>query len=115
MSVLRYEVGPRLSQCVVHGDTVYTAGIVADDTALDVAGQTGQILAKIDKLLAQAGSDKSKLLMATIWLADIRDFAAMNSIWDPWVVPGQTPARACIESRLATPAYKVEIRVIAAR
>ena len=115
MSVQRFEVGPRLSQCVVHGDTVYTAGLVADDTTEDAAGQTRQILAKIDRLLAQAGSDKSKLLTATIWLADIRDYAAMNSIWDPWVVPGSTPARACIESRLATPAYKVEIRVIAAR
>ena len=115
MSIERKQVGPRLSQAVVHGDTVYTAGVVAEHPTPDVAVQTGQILDQIDKLLAGCGSDKSKLLMATIWLADMRYFDEMNSVWDKWVVPGQTPARACVEARLAHPKYLVEIRVVAAR
>ena len=104
-----------MSQVVVHGDTVYTAGVVADDPNTDVAGQTGQILDKIDGYLAEAGSDKTKLLAATIWLADISDFNAMNEVWDMWVAKDNTPTRACVESKLATPKYKVEIRVTAAR
>ncbi len=115
MSIQRLHVGPRLSQVVIHGDTVYTAGIVADDPTADTSGQTKQILSRIDSYLAEAGTDKAKILMATIWLADMKDFAAMNSEWDPWVPKGATPARACVESKLATPAYRVEIRVIAAR
>ena len=115
MSIERKKVGPRLSQAVVHGDTVYLAGIVADHPIPDVAAQTGQILDQIDKLLAECGTDKSKLLTATIWLTDIRNFDEMNSVWDKWVVPGQTPARACVESRLAQTKYLVEIRVVAAR
>ena len=115
MSIERKKVGPRLSQAVVHGDTVYLAGIVADHPVPEVAAQTGQILDQIDKLLAECGSDKSKLLMATIWLADIRYYDEMNSVWDKWVVPGQTPARAWVEARLAQPKYLVEIRVLAAR
>ena len=115
MSIERKKVGPRLSQAVVHGNTVYLAGIVADHPVPEVAAQTGQILDQIDKLLAECGTDKSKLLMATIWLADIRYYDEMNSVWDKWVTPGQTPARACIESRLAQPKYLVEIRVVAAR
>jgi len=115
MSIERKKVGPRLSQAVVHGDTVYLAGIVADHPIPDVAAQTGQILDQIDKLLAECGTDKSKLLTATIWLTDIRNFDEMNSVWDKWVVPGQTPARACVESRLAQIKYLVEIRVVAAR
>lgn len=115
MSIERKKVGPRLSQAVVHGDTVYLAGIVADHPIPDVAAQTGQILDQIDRLLAECGTDKSKLLTATIWLTDIRNFDEMNSVWDKWVVPGQTPARACVESRLAQTKYLVEIRVVAAR
>ncbi len=115
MSIERKQVGPRLSQAVVHGGTVYTAGVVAEHPTPDAAAQTGQILDQIDKLLAGCGSDKSKLLMATIWLADMRYFDEMNSVWDKWVVPGQTPARACVEARLAHPKYLVEIRVVAAR
>lgn len=114
-TIQRLHVGPRLSQVVVHGDTVYTAGIVADDPTADAAGQTRQILARIDQYLAEAGTDKTRILMATIWLADMQDFAAMNSAWDPWVPKGATPARACVESKLAAPAYRVEIRVVAAR
>src|SRR5260221_10966851 len=106
--------GPRLSQAVVHGNTAYLAGVVPDDYSLDAKGQTEQILAKIDKLLAAAGSDKTKMLSATIWLTDMRDFADMNSVWDKWVPKGCAPARACVESRLAVPTIKVEIRIVAA-
>lgn len=115
MSIQRLKVGPRLCQAVVHGDTVYTAGIVADHPVPDAAAQTGQILDQIDKLLAEAGSDKSKILTATIWLSDVRYYDEMNSVWDKWVVPGNTPARACVESKLAAPKYMVEIRVVAAK
>ena len=105
----------RMSQAVIHGDTVYLAGQVAADTSADVTGQTQQILTAIDRLLAEAGSDKTRILMATIWLSDIASFGEMNEIWDAWVPAGCGPARACVESRLASPAYKVEIRVVAAR
>lgn len=112
--IKRLKVGPRMSQVVVHGDTVYLAGVVADDASADVAGQTRQILGKIDGFLKEAGTDKSKLLMATIWLSDIKTFDQMNGVWDAWVSPGNTPARACVESKLARSDLKVEIRVIAA-
>ena len=115
MSIERLQAGPRMSQAVVHGNTVYLAGQVADDTAEGVAGQTRQILAKIDALLKAAGTDKSKLLTTNIWLSDIGTFAEMNSAWDAWVSPGNTPARATVEAKLATPAYLVEIMVTAAR
>src|SRR5258706_10737972 len=115
MSVKRLHVGPRLSQVAIHGDTVYTAGIVADDTNVDVAGQTGQILDKIDQYLKEAGTHKTKILSTTLWPADIKDFAGMNSVGDQWVPKGNTPGRACVEAKLAAPAYKVEIRGIAAK
>ncbi len=115
MSIKRSKVGARMSQSVVHGDTVYLAGQVADDPNTDVAGQTKQILAKIDGLLAEAGSDKSKLLSATVWLSDIRAFDEMNKVWDAWVSPGNTPARATVQAQLAAPAFKVEIMVVAAK
>ena len=114
MTITRYQVGTRMSQAVVHGDTVYLAGQVADDTSADVAGQTEQIVAKIDARLAEAGSDKSKLLSATLWITNMAHFAEMNTVWDAWVSPGNTPARACVEAPLAAPPYKVEIMVIAA-
>jgi enamine deaminase RidA (YjgF/YER057c/UK114 family) len=105
-----------MSKVVVHGDTVYLAGLTADKTVGDsVAEQTREILASIDALLQKAGTDKSKLLQATIWLQDIRTVDEMNKVWDAWVVPGETPARACIEARLQSPAKMVEIRVTAAR
>jgi enamine deaminase RidA (YjgF/YER057c/UK114 family) len=112
--VKRIEVGPRMSQAVVHGNTVYVAGQVAHDTTADVSGQTRQILTRIDALLAAAGTDKTRLLACTIYLADIGTFAAMNYVWDSWVAPGSTPARATVEAKLATPAYTVEIVAIAA-
>ncbi len=112
--IKRLRVGPRMSQIVIHGDTVYLAGVVADDATVDVAGQTQQIVAKIDAYLKEAGSDKSKMLSATIWLADIKTFDQMNKVWDAWVSQGNTPARACVESKLARADLKVEIRVVAA-
>ncbi len=115
MSIDRRHVGPRMRQIVVHGDTVYLAGQVADDPSADVAGQTKQIVDKIDRYLAEAGTDKSKLLSATVWLSDIKTFNEMNGVWDAWVAPGNPPARACVEAKLAQPQYRVEIGVIAAR
>ena len=115
MAIKRHEPGPRMTQAVEHGNTVYLAGLVADDTAQDVKGQTRQILAKIDRLLAMAGSDKSKLLSANIWLTDIGTWAQMNEAWDAWVSPGNAPARATVEAKLAGPAYKVEIMVQAGK
>ena len=116
MSIKRIEVGPRMSQMVIHGDTVYLAGKVAQDAAgRSVAEQTKDILAQIDDLLAQAGTDKSKLLSAQIWLTDIATFNEMNQVWDAWVAAGNPPCRACVESKLAAPQYKVEIMVTAAR
>ena len=114
MTIQRINVGKRLSEAVVHGNTVYLAGEVPEDTTLDITGQTEQVLMKIEKLLKQVGSDKTKLLSAQIFLPDMKDFAGMNVAWEKWVVPGQTPARATIEARLANPAYKVEIMCIAA-
>lgn len=114
MTTKRFKTGARMSQAVTHGGTAYLAGQVADEPNTDVAGQTRQILAKIEGLLAEAGTDKSKLLSATIWLADIRSFDEMNKIWDGWVSPGNTPARACVEAKLARPQLLVEIGVIAA-
>ena len=114
MAIERHNTGKRLSEIVVHGNTVYLAGEVPDDTSKDVTGQTEEVLAKIDKLLKQAGSDKSKLLSAQIFLPDMKDFAGMNAAWEKWVIPGQTPARATIEAKLANPAYKVEIMCVAA-
>ena len=116
MTIERHEVGPRMSKVVVHGDTVYLAGLVADKArGASVGDQTKEILAAIDALLATAGTDKSKLLQATIWLQDIRTVDEMNKVWDAWITPGAPPVRACIEARLQSPALMVEIRVIAAK
>ena len=114
MEIRRLQPGKRMSQAVVHNGTVYLAGQVADDTNQDVAGQTRQVLASIDKLLKEAGSDKTKILTATIVLKDIATFADMNAVWDGWVAAGNTPARATIEANLAAPQYRVEIIVTAA-
>ena len=114
MTISRFKIGPRMSQAVVHGDTVYLAGQVADDPVPSVGDQTRQILAKIEALLAAAGSGKSRILSANIWLADIGRFAEMNAVWDAWVVPGHPPARATVQSTLARPANLVEIMIVAA-
>ncbi len=115
MSIQRFHVGARLSEMAIHNNTIYLAGQVADDPALDIAGQTRQVLAAIDRLLAEGGSDKSAILSATIYISDMADFPAMNGVWDAWVVPGATPPRATVEAQLAKAAYKVEIQVIAAK
>ncbi len=115
MSIQRFHTGPRMSQMVIHKDTVYLAGQVANDPTQDVETQTRQILGQIDALLAEAGTDKSKLLSATIYLADIATFGAMNKAWDAWVDPANAPARATVEAKLAAPQYVVEIQVTAAK
>ncbi len=115
MSIQRLQTGERMSQVVIHGNTVYTAGQVALDAPGEpVTDQTRDILKRIDSLLAQAGSDKSRLLSATIWISDMSTFGEMNAVWDAWVAPGATPARACVEAKLAAPQFTVEIAVIAA-
>lgn len=115
MSIERKHVGPRMSQIAIHGKTVYLAGVVATATeGVSTAAQTTDILDQIDKLLAEAGTDKSNVYKATIWLRDIATFAEMNSVWDKWVVPGKTPVRATVEARLAAPSILVEIQVEAA-
>lgn len=111
--IKRLETGPRMSQAVIHQHTVYLAGQVGAPGE-SVTAQTTDILAKIDKLLAEAGSDKAQILQAVIWLSDMSYFAEMNQVWDAWVPEGQTPARACGEAKLATPEYKVEIIITAA-
>jgi len=117
MSIERIEPGPRMSQAVIHNKTVYLAGQVATSArGRSVAEQTRDILARIEQLLAEANSDKSHILSATIWLVDMATFADMNSVWDRWVVDGATPARATVVStQLAGPDYKIEIAVIAAQ
>ena len=116
MTIKRLETGPRMSQAVVHGDTIYLAGQVAQRAAgKSVTDQTRDILETIDKLLADASSDKSKLLSAQIFLTDISTFNEMNKVWEAWVSPGNTPARATVEAKLAAPQYTVEIMIVAAR
>ena len=115
MSITRHDASSILSQAVVHGETVYLAGIVAKDLKKDVKGQTQEILADIDRLLAKCGSSKSKILTATIWVTDIRNRAPMNEVWSAWVDPKNLPARACIEAKLADPKALVEIMVTAAK
>ena len=115
MSIKRIEAGPRMSQAVVHGNTVYLAGQVAMGAkGKPVKDQTRDILASIDRLLKEAGTDKSRLLTANIWLSDMATFAEMNAVWDAWVSPGNTPARATVGAPLATPDFNVEIMVTAA-
>lgn len=117
MPIERLHAGPRMSQVVIHNKTVYLAGQVSEEPAgKGVAAQTRDILAGIDELLAEANTDKSRILSATVWLTSMSTFAEMNHAWDHWVAPGSTPARATVESaRLAGPDYKVEIAVIAAQ
>ena len=114
MTIERIECGARMSQAVVHGNTVYLAGQVNKDVA-DVTAQTQAVLKQIDDLLAKTGSSKNRILSATIYLADIKTFADMNKAWDAWVASHATPARATVEAKLAGPEYLVEIAVIAAK
>mgnify|MGYP003364984428 CR=1 FL=1 len=114
MTITRIDQGPRMSEAVIHGDTIYCAGQVGTPGA-SVTEQTKEALAEIEALLARAGSDRNHLLSATIWLADMADFEEMNAVWDGWVAGFPAPARATGEARLADPGYKVEIIMIAAR
>ena len=114
-TIERFDSGPRMSQAVVHANTVYLAGQVAHGALGEsVMSQTKDILTHIDALLAAAGSDKSKALSATIWLANMDSFKEMNAVWDGWIDPQNPPARACVEARLAAPGFTVEIALIAA-
>jgi enamine deaminase RidA (YjgF/YER057c/UK114 family) len=113
MTIRRIDAGARMSQAVVHNNTVYLAGQVGNPGE-SVSEQTETVLGHIDRLLAEAGSDKSRILQAIIWLDDMKDFGAMNEVWDAWVSPGNTPARACGDAKLATPDYLVEIIIVAA-
>lgn len=113
-AVRRYHVGDRLSEMAIHHGTVYLAGQVPDDTTQDIRGQTRQVLAMVDKLLAEAHTDNAHILMAQIFLTDMTDFAGMNEVWDDWVAPGDAPPRATVQARLAKPEYKIEIVVTAA-
>ena len=112
--IKRLEIGTRMSEMAVHNGTVYLAGQVANDASEDIQGQTAQVLAEVDALLARVGSDKSRILMAQIFLADLVDFAGMNEVWDAWVVPGQTPPRATVQATLAKSEWKIEVVVTAA-
>lgn len=116
MSIERRHVGKRLSDLVIHraSGLCWLAGQVADDAKADLATQTQQVLASIDRLLAEAGSDKTRIVSATIYLTNMADFAGMNAVWETWVPQGQTPARATVEAKLANPDYKVEVQVVAA-
>lgn len=110
----RFDVGARLSEMAVHHGTVYLAGQVPDDATQDIRGQTAQVLAMIDRLLARAGSDRTRLLMVQIYLADLADFDGMNAVWDAWVPAGHAPPRATVQARLARPDWKIEVVATAA-
>ena len=119
MAIERIDVtqgpGPRMRRCVVNGDMVYLCGLVASDFSADVQGQTQSILDTIDSYLAKAGTDKSKLLTAQLWITDMANFKAMNEVWNAWVDPENPPARACVKADLARPEILVEIMVTAAK
>ncbi len=116
MTIKRIQVGDRMSQIVIHGGVVHTAGVVALTTrGASMSVQTTDVLERVDSLLAEAGTDKSKLLTAMIWINDMDKFGEMNEVWDAWVAPGDTPCRACVEARLASPDFLVEIQVRAAQ
>ena len=113
-TIARFHPAKRYSEASVHNGTVYLTGQVADDATQDISGQTAQVLAAIDRLLADVGSDKKKLLMAQIFLADMADYAGMNAAWEAWVAPGALPSRATVQARLAKPEWRVEVVVTAA-
>ena len=112
--VQRFDVGPRLSEMAVHQGTAWLAGQVPNDATLDIRGQTREVLAAVDALLARAGTDKSKILMTQIFLTDLADFEGMNEVWDAWVAPGHTPPRATVQAQLARPGWRIEVVVTAA-
>ena len=113
MSIQRFHVGPRLSETAIFNKVVYLAGQIPDDATQDIAGQTAQVLAHIDRLLAEAGSDKSRILSCQIFLSDISLIGSMNQVWDAWVAQGNSPPRATVEARLANPDWLIEVVVTA--
>ena len=113
-TIQRFDVGPRLSEMAVHNGTIYLAGQVPDDATQDITGQTTQVLAMIDRLLARAGSDKTRLLSVQIYLADLADFPGMNAAWDAWVPAGHTPPRATVQAKLAREEWRIEVVAVAA-
>ena len=115
MTIQRSHVGLTLSEVAIHRGTLYLAGQVADDTTQDIAGQTREVLGHIDRLLQEAGSDRSRILMCQIFLPDLADFDAMNAVWNDWVTPGQTPPRATVQAALVNPAWRIEVVVTAAQ
>lgn len=115
MTIQRLHVGPTLSEVAIHNGTVYLAGQVADDISQDIGGQTREVLGHVDRLLMAAGSDRSRILMCQIYLRDLADFAAMNAVWNAWVVPGATPPRATVQAALVKPEWRVEVVVTAAQ
>ncbi|KMM75257.1 MULTISPECIES: RidA family protein [Xanthomonas] len=112
--IQRFDTGPRMSEMTVHNGVAYLAGQIAEDTSADIAGQTREVLAAIDRLLALAATDKSRILRAEIYMTDLAEFAEMNKVWEEWVSPGNTPARATVQAKLADPAWKIEIVITAA-
>ncbi|MCY7316638.1 MAG: RidA family protein [Rubrivivax sp.] len=112
--VQRFDVGTRLSEMAVHNGVCYLAGQVASDASQDIGGQTRQVLAAIDALLARAGSSKERLLMVQIFIRDLADFAAMNAVWEAWLPAGHAPPRATVKAELAKPEWRVEMVVTAA-
>ena len=115
MEIKRLHVGKRLSEVAIHNNTVYLAGQIADNTGADIKGQTQEVLAHIDRLLEEAGSDKTRILSTQIYITDMALFPAMNEVWEAWVVPGHTPPRATVQANLANPACLVEIVIVAAQ
>jgi enamine deaminase RidA (YjgF/YER057c/UK114 family) len=114
MEIKRLHVGKRLSEVAIHNDTVYLAGQIAEDTKQDITGQTQEVLGHVDRLLAEAGSDKTCILSCQIYIKDMKDFDGMNAVWDEWVPQGHTPPRATVEAKLANPEVLVEIVIVAA-
>ena len=112
--IQRFDVGARLSEMAVHNGTAYLAGQVPDDATQDIRGQTQQVLAMVDRLLARAGTDKTRILMAQIFLADLADFEGMNAVWDAWVPAGHAPPRATVQAQLANEAFRIEVVITAA-
>jgi enamine deaminase RidA (YjgF/YER057c/UK114 family) len=115
MEITRLHVGKRLSEVAIHGETIYLAGQIAEDTGADIVGQTREVLGHVDRLLTEAGSDKTCILSCQIYISDMANFSGMNEVWDEWVAPGHTPPRATVEAKLANPACLVEIVITAAK
>lgn len=115
MEIKRLHVGKTLSEVAIHNGTIYLAGQVAEDMAQDIEGQTREVLGHIDRLLAEAGSNKSRILMCQIYIADMKDFNGMNAVWNEWVAEGNSPPRATVEAKLAKPEWRVEMVVTAAQ